>query len=210
MAKGKKRKPQTTALAVTNKPTGTALTKWNALKDGVYAVSRVLVRGDDADGFKAMRAALYEHYSPVDPVEIELVEDLAWVMLRLRRIQRHERALCEKNRHELKTIVRDGAMRGLDVKGFDSEHVADRTCTILGPSSDRVMKQEIGLVRRRDKLVKQLDERLQERSGKRPGKAGPQFVVVVNGNGFDKTELAKAKTVKMLPALPGIKPCDPN
>jgi len=65
--------------------------RYNAMKHGVLSTLTVLPHEDGA-AFSALRAALVEEHQPLGPTELHLVEDLASVMWRKRRVLLAENA----------------------------------------------------------------------------------------------------------------------
>src|SRR6266478_560411 len=70
-------------------PEGKARSALNALKSGIDAWSHI-IPGEDPAELEALTAAFLQHYRPVDPVQLSLVDTLIsteWIQRRLRRIE---------------------------------------------------------------------------------------------------------------------------
>src|SRR6516162_7051802 len=70
---------------------GTEITRFNALKHGVLSRYTVLP-WEDADEFRALVAALTAEHAPQGPTEEHLVEELAGIVWRKRRLRLAEAA----------------------------------------------------------------------------------------------------------------------
>ncbi len=73
---------------------GKARSSRNALKHGLSA-EQVVMLGEDPAAFEALRDDLYAHYQPADPVAINLVEQVAACLWRLRRVPEIEAGIFE-------------------------------------------------------------------------------------------------------------------
>ena len=73
---------------------GKARSRRNALKHGLSA-EQVVMLGEDPAAFEALRDDLYAHYQPADPVAINLVEQVAACLWRLRRVPEIEAGIFE-------------------------------------------------------------------------------------------------------------------
>jgi hypothetical protein len=71
---------------------GKALARMNALKHGLTA-QKVLMPGEIVEAFEALREALYDEHDPKTTTECELVELIASLFWRLRRIPEFEARL---------------------------------------------------------------------------------------------------------------------
>jgi hypothetical protein len=80
--------PQSTLPAETG---GTATTRFNALRHGVLSRYTVLP-WEDADEYHALVAALVPEHAPQGPTEEHLVEELAGILWRKRRLRLAEAA----------------------------------------------------------------------------------------------------------------------
>src|SRR5215831_10847909 len=69
----------------------TKITRFNALKHGVLSRYTVLP-WEDADEYRALVAALAAEHSPEGPTEEHLVEELAGILWRKRRLRLAEKA----------------------------------------------------------------------------------------------------------------------
>src|SRR3989441_8852549 len=70
-------------------PEGKARSALNALKSGIDAWSHI-IPGEDPAELEALTAAFLQHYRPVDPVQLSLVDTLIsteWIQRRLRRVE---------------------------------------------------------------------------------------------------------------------------
>src|SRR5215831_6006563 len=74
--------------------TGKAHSRLNSRKHGLTAKTLIIV-GECADDFEALRSELVEQYDPRSPLEIELVEPLAGILWRLRRVPLFEAAIVD-------------------------------------------------------------------------------------------------------------------
>ena len=64
---------------------GKARSRLNSRKHGLTAKTLIIV-GENAEDFEELRSALVEQYDPQSALEFELVERLAGILLRLRRV----------------------------------------------------------------------------------------------------------------------------
>src|SRR3954447_17177933 len=80
-----------TALSVPAETTGTALTRFNALRHGVLSRYTVLP-WEDASEYQALVAVLVAEHAPQGPTEEHLVEELAGILWRKRRLRLAEAA----------------------------------------------------------------------------------------------------------------------
>jgi hypothetical protein len=79
---------------------GKALSRMNAYRHGLTAET-IVIGDEDPRAFDRLRAELEEEYYPRPGIESELVERLAVLMWRLRRIPTFEAALIELRRENL-------------------------------------------------------------------------------------------------------------
>jgi len=79
---------------------GKARASANALRHGLYARRHLLLPGEDAEAFAALRADLFAHYAPADPVRAHLVARLALLLWRLGRLAEAERLVLMEQRAE--------------------------------------------------------------------------------------------------------------
>ena len=75
-------------------PAGKAKVRDNALKHGLWA-ARAVLPDEDPEAFEALRQSMIEQFKPVFPLEAELVEEVATVLWRLRRIPQIEAGILE-------------------------------------------------------------------------------------------------------------------
>ena len=80
--------------------TGKALSRMNAHKHGLTAET-IVFRDEDPKAFDTLRAELEEEYNPRLGIESELVERIAVLMWRMRRIPLFEAALIELGHEEI-------------------------------------------------------------------------------------------------------------
>jgi hypothetical protein len=73
---------------------GKARSRLNSRKHGLTAKTLIIV-GECADDFEALRTELVEEYEPQSPLEIELVERIAGILWRLRRVPLFEAAIVD-------------------------------------------------------------------------------------------------------------------
>lgn len=73
---------------------GKARSRLNARKHGLTAETLIIV-GENADDFEAFRSELLEQHDPQSALEAELVERLAGILWRLRRVPFFEAAILE-------------------------------------------------------------------------------------------------------------------
>ncbi len=92
-------------------PKSTGSTRFNALKTGIDAHSRV-IPGEDPAEFAALAESYREHFQPVSPVEVALLDSLItadWELRRLRKIQPKlwsEDAFLDPDSQEAKRLAR--------------------------------------------------------------------------------------------------------
>jgi hypothetical protein len=79
---------------------GKSIARMNAYKHGLTAET-IVIGDEDPKAFEALRAQLLEEYNPRPGIESELVERLASLMWRMRRIPKFEAALIENRRDSL-------------------------------------------------------------------------------------------------------------
>src|SRR6516164_3132005 len=81
-----------TTTQMTAETDGTKITRFNALKHGVLSRYTVLP-WEDADEYQALVAALVAEHAPQGPTEEHLVEELAGILWRKRRLRLAEAAV---------------------------------------------------------------------------------------------------------------------
>jgi hypothetical protein len=91
-------------------PAGKQVSRANAVKHGVLA-SVVTTRSEDAAAFADLVAALKEEYAPASQLETLLVERLASLFWRERRLLEAERILSEVADGDRAEYVRDNGIR---------------------------------------------------------------------------------------------------
>ena len=81
-------------------PAGRARSRLNSRKHGLTAKMLIIV-GEDADDFDELRAELMDEYDPQSALECELVERLAGILWRLRRVPFFEAAIFDARHGEV-------------------------------------------------------------------------------------------------------------
>lgn len=103
---------------------GKAQSSMNACKHGLTAKT-VVIEGEDPAQFDSLRKAFEEEFEPRSLMERELVERIAGIVWRLRRIPKFEAALiearCDEVRKWEEEVEEAGAATGLALI-HDSEH----------------------------------------------------------------------------------------
>jgi hypothetical protein len=98
---------------------GKARSRMNALKHG-FSSREIVLEGEDADQFDALRAQLKVEFDPSSVIERELVDRLAGLLWRLRRVPVLEAGLLRARRGEIKPpkgytyYISEEAMRSID------------------------------------------------------------------------------------------------
>ena len=87
---------------------GTEITRFNAMRHGVLSRYTVLP-WEDPDEYRALVAALVEEHAPQGPTEEHLVEELAGVMWRKRRLRLAEAAAHRRGLHGTMASYRETA-----------------------------------------------------------------------------------------------------
>src|SRR4029450_7811678 len=106
--------------------TGTEFTRFNALKHGVLSRYTVLP-WEDADEYQALVAALVAEHAPQGPTEEHLVEEVAGILWRKRRLRLAEAAAHRRGLNDTLSSYRETvkmALVHLDATG-QSERVVD-------------------------------------------------------------------------------------
>ena len=73
---------------------GKARSRLNSRKHGLTAKTLIIV-GENAEDFEELRSALFEQYDPQSALEFELVERLAGILWRLRRVPLFEAGILD-------------------------------------------------------------------------------------------------------------------
>ena len=81
-------------------PEGKARSRLNSWKHGLTAKTLIIV-GEDADDFDELRAELMDDHDPQSALECELVERLAGILWRLRRVPFFEAAIIDARQAQL-------------------------------------------------------------------------------------------------------------
>jgi hypothetical protein len=100
-------------------PEGRARSSQNALSHGLSSVN-VVIAGENPAEFAALRASYIERFQPTGYVESELADTMAAARWRLRRINRIETTLLDREQSEIEKAIAAGSAEGGD---FDS-HLA--------------------------------------------------------------------------------------
>ena len=87
---------------------GTEITRFNALRHGLLSRFTVLP-WEDPNEYRTLVAALVEEHAPQGPTEEHLVEELAGVMLRKRRLRLAEAAAHRRGLHGALATYRETA-----------------------------------------------------------------------------------------------------
>jgi len=91
---------------------GTELTRFNALRHGVLSQHTVLPWENDAEYLDLLEALVTEH-SPVGPTEEHLIEELAGVLWRKRRLRMAEATACRHGLAQTLEVFSDSAETAL-------------------------------------------------------------------------------------------------
>jgi hypothetical protein len=150
-------------LQMHNKKRETSLTRFNATRHGMYSIKKWILPGEHTRDFDSLMAGLVETFQPVDAVDSLLIDDLAWTIWRLARIQRNDRALCDEQRRHIRRQSQLAYEQGILLQPESKQQLRDGTCLPLGDPAIRILKQEVVYVRRRDQLIKQLERRARHR-----------------------------------------------
>jgi hypothetical protein len=86
---------------------GTEITRFNALRHGMLSRYTVLP-WEDADEYRALVAALAAEHAPQGPTEEHLVEELAGVLWRKRRLRLAEASAFRQGLEDAYTLRRHG------------------------------------------------------------------------------------------------------
>lgn len=81
-------------------PAGRAASSRNATRHGVLSAAVVVADGENADEFNALREGLQQEFAPQGVVEATLVDQLAILIWRNRRLADSERAMLNARRTE--------------------------------------------------------------------------------------------------------------
>jgi hypothetical protein len=120
----------------------------NALKHGVLAregVLRNILGGESEAEFEKMLEHLKEAFGPQDSFGRMLIEKMALVLWRTRRLRRHERALAEEElgRFERSPFMRERGGR-IDA---EVERIGARRCLPNAEELDKILRYEAALER---------------------------------------------------------------
>ena len=138
-------------LALPAEAAGTEVTRFNALRHGVLSRYTVLP-WEDADEYRAVVAALVAEHGPQGPTEEHLVEELAGILWRKRRLRLAEAAAHRRGLNGTLSSYRDTvkvALVHLDATG-QSERVVDAIRATAADTEDdiRAMRDDEAMTRR--------------------------------------------------------------
>ncbi|MGH9552683.1 MAG: hypothetical protein ACRD3W_25110, partial [Terriglobales bacterium] len=111
---------------------GKSRSKLNALKHGLSA-ERVVIGDEDPREFEALRAALQRDWQPDTALESELVDQLAGIFWRLRRVSAIEAAIVKAREAEAYASVRSDVESG--ASGRTSDEAIERCAESFGSTS---------------------------------------------------------------------------
>src|SRR3954451_9175512 len=97
-----------TALALPTRTSGTALTRFNALRHGVLSRYTVLPWEEESEYHQLLSALVSEH-QPSGPTEEHLVEELAGILWRKRRLRLAEAAAFRRGLEDATSFIRSTA-----------------------------------------------------------------------------------------------------
>ena len=144
---------------------GRARSRANAWKHGLTA-SLLVIGGEEPDDFDEVRTAFMEKYDPQSPLECELVERVAAICWRLRRVPVFEAAIIDARQAQLDHDARRAnfGMPYRTPQEFDAEEMPDVEWSVyLGASliQDSTYGDVLGKLSRYDAaLVKSLEKTL--------------------------------------------------
>jgi hypothetical protein len=132
---------------------GKSISRMNACRHGLTAET-IVIGDEDPKAFEALRAQLLEEYNPRPGIESELVERLASVMWRMRRIPKFEAALIEIRRDRLLSE------RRLFPDSFDDEATPDKDIAVAFQNSadtlGTLFRYEAALMNASNRTIQQL------------------------------------------------------
>ena len=143
-------------------PEGKAVVARNALKHGLLSRNPVLPGEDPYGEFPELVESLHQYYAPENPVNANLVEDLAGVMWKLRRAGRIQSGLYKTagpaaTAHVWGRTDEPTPEEQEEVGELILAHVFETKAQSL----DRIERHEANLRRAQDRLIKRLDARRQ-------------------------------------------------
>jgi hypothetical protein len=150
-------------LALPTENGGTEITRFNALRHGVLSRYTVLP-WENADEYCALVAALVAEHTPQGPTEEHLVEEVAGILWRKRRLRLAEAAAHRRGLEDTLTPYRDtvkAALVHLSATG-QSEHVVDAVRTTATDTDDDIrdmMEDETVTLRALDLLGSNRNDR---------------------------------------------------
>ena len=103
-------------------PQGKARSRLNSWKHGLTAKTLVIV-GERARDFDELRAKLMDQYDPQSALECELVERLAVILLRLRRVPTFEVAILDASHQQVWNHTCPGKVAGIYQRGMGLDSV---------------------------------------------------------------------------------------
>jgi len=143
-------------------PEGKAAVARNALKHGLLSRNPVLPGEDPRGEFPELVESLHQYYAPENPVDANLVEDLAGVMWKLRRAERIQSGIYNTagpaaTAHVWGRTDEPTPEEQEEVGELILAHVFETKAQSL----DRIERHEANLRRAQDRLIKRLDARRQ-------------------------------------------------
>src|SRR6516162_4124226 len=122
---------------------GTAITRFNALRHGVLSRYTVLP-WENFDEYRAVMEALVAAHVPQGPTEEHLVEEIAGILWRKRRLRLAEAAAHRRGLEGTLASYRETvkvALVHLDTTG-QSERVVDALCATVADTDDDIAEME--------------------------------------------------------------------
>src|SRR6476659_7015003 len=135
----------------TRTQSGTSLTRFNALRHGILS-KYALLPWEDAEEYATLLAAFVEEHGPQGPTEEHLVEELAGILWRKRRLRLAEAAIQRRGLSGTLSSYRETvkmALVHLDATG-QSERVVDAIRATAADTEDdiRAMRDDEAMTRR--------------------------------------------------------------
>jgi hypothetical protein len=108
---------------------GKARSRLNSRKHGLTAKMLIIV-GENADDFDQLRAELLEEHEPQSVLECELVERLAGILWRLRRVPFFEAAIIGARQVDAAEVARRAPSRCDDAEQDDDDEMSDEELSV--------------------------------------------------------------------------------
>jgi hypothetical protein len=108
---------------------GKARSRLNSRKHGLTAKMLIIV-GENADDFDQLRAELLEEHEPQSVLECELVERLAGILWRLRRVPFFEAAIIDARQVDAAEFARRSPSRCDDAEQDDDDEMSDEELSV--------------------------------------------------------------------------------